>query len=114
MAAGANLTAYNSLWQLRNDTWSSLEESAIQLARAEAQQRPVEKLVEKVTELLDVLGPIERFWAFPGVQTYRKGQRLFAADKYDRFAALVTKANRALVTESYLHGQSWDLGVEDD
>src|ERR1700677_2534537 len=114
MAAGANLTAYNSLWQLRNDTWSSLEESAIQLARAEAQQRPVENLVETVTELLDVLGPIERFWAFPGMPTYREGQRLFAADKYDRLAALVTKANRALVTESYLHGQSWDLGVEDD
>jgi arginine decarboxylase len=114
MPAGANLKAYNSLWQLRNDTWSSLEESAIQLARAEAQQRPVEKFVEKVTELLDVLGPIERFWAFPGVQTYREGQRLFAANKYDRLAALVTKANRALVTESYLHGQSWDPGVEDD
>ena len=48
MPAGANLKAYNSLWQLRNDTWSSLEESAIQLARAEAQQRPVEKLVETV------------------------------------------------------------------
>jgi hypothetical protein len=48
-----------------------------------------------VTELLDVLGPIERFWALPGVQTYREGQRLFAADKYDRFAALVAKANRA-------------------
>src|SRR5580700_2881562 len=114
MPAGANLKAYNSLWQLRNDTWSSLEESAIQLARAEAHQRPVGKLVETVPELLDVLGPIERFWAFPGVQTYREGQRLFAANKYDRLAALVTKANRALVTESYLHGQSWDPGVEDD
>jgi arginine decarboxylase len=98
MPAGANLKAYNSLWQLRNDTWSSLEESAIQLARAEAQQRPVEKLVEKVTELLDVLGPIERFWAFPGAQTYREVQRLFSADKYDRLAALVTKSNRAIAT----------------
>jgi arginine decarboxylase len=114
MSAGANLKAYNSLWQLRNDTWSSLEESAIQLARAEAQQRPVEKLVETVTELLDVLGPIERFWAFPGAQAYREARRLFAADKYDRLAALVTKANRALVTESYLHGQGWDPGVGDD
>src|SRR5689334_7605261 len=114
MSAGANLKAYNSLWQLRNDTWSSLEESAIQLARAEAQQRPVEKLVEKVTELLDVLGPIERFWAFPGAQTYREVRRLFAADRYDRLAALVTKANRALVTESYLNVHGWDPGVEDD
>ena len=114
MSAGANLKAYNSLWQLRNDAWSSLEESAIQLARAEAQQRPVEKLVETVTELLDVLRPIERFWAFPGAQAYREARRLFAADQYDRLAALVTKANRALVTESYLDGQGWDPGVGDD
>ena len=28
--------AYNSLWQLRNDTWSSLEESTTQLALAGA------------------------------------------------------------------------------
>src|ERR1700757_2209135 len=83
MSTGANLKAYNSLWQLRNDTWPSLGESATQLARAEGQQGPVEKLVEKVTELLDVLGPIERFWAFPGAQAYREAPRLFAADKYD-------------------------------
>src|SRR3974377_1785412 len=114
MPAGANLKAYNSPWPLRNDTWSSLEESDIQLAAAESQHGPVEKLVEKVTELLDVLGPIERFWAFPGAQTYREVQRLFAADNYDRLAPLVTKPNRACPTESYLNGQGWNPGVEDD
>ena len=41
--------AYNSLWQLRNDTWSSLEESTTQLALAGAQQRSVEQLAETVT-----------------------------------------------------------------
>ena len=41
--------AYNSLWQLRNDTWSSLEESTTQLALADAQQRSVEQLAETVT-----------------------------------------------------------------
>jgi hypothetical protein len=38
--------AYNSLWQVRNDAWSSLEESTSQLALAGAQQRPVEELIE--------------------------------------------------------------------
>ncbi len=106
--------AYNSLWQLRNDTWSSLEESTTQLALAGAQQRSVEQLAETVTGLLDVLGSIERFWAFPGAQTYREVQRLFAAGKYDRLAAVVSRANRALVTESYRDGQAWDLRSEDD
>ena len=43
---GAN--AYNSLWQVRNDAWSSLEESTAQLALARAQQRPVDQLTETV------------------------------------------------------------------
>src|SRR6476469_4080769 len=106
--------AYNSLWQLRNDTWSSLEESTTQLALAGAQQRSVEQLAETVTGLLDVLGSIERFWAFPGAQTHREVRRLFAADKYDRLAAVVSRANRALVTEAYRDGQAWDLRSEDD
>ena len=109
-----NALAYNSLWQLRNDTWSSLEESTTQLALAGAQQRPVERLAETVTGLLDVLSSIERFWAFPGAQTYREVRRLFAAGKYHRLAAVVGRANRALVTESYRGGQAWDLRAEDD
>ena len=106
--------AYNSLWQLRNDTWSSLEESTTQLALAGAQHRSVEQLAETVTGLLEVLGSIERFWAFPGAQTYREVQRLFAAGEYDRLAAVVSRANRALVTESYRGGQAWDMRSEDD
>src|SRR5580693_10470471 len=83
-----NSVAYNSLEQLRADSWSSLEESAVQLLLAGAQQRPVEQLKQTITGLLDVLGPIERFWAFPGMQPFQKARRLFAAGKYDRFAAL--------------------------
>ena len=114
VSVGIKPLAYNSLWQLRNDTWSSLEESTTQLALADAQQRSVEQLVETVTGLLDVLGSIERFWAFPGAQIFREVQRLFAAGQYDRLAAVVGRANRALVTESYRGGQAWDLRAEDD
>ena len=49
MPVGREPLAYNSLWQLRNDTWSSLEESTTQLALADAQQRSIERLVETVT-----------------------------------------------------------------
>ena len=64
--------------------------------------------------LLDVLGSIERFWAFPGAQIFRELRRLFAAGKYHRLAAVVSRANRALVTESYRGGHAWDLRAEDD
>ena len=114
MSVGIKPLAYNSLWQLRNDTWSSLEESTTQLALAGAAQRPVEQLVETVTGLLDVLSSIERFWAFPGAQIFREVHQLFAEGEYSRLAAVVGRANRALVTESYRGGHAWDLRAEDD
>jgi arginine decarboxylase len=106
--------AYNSLWQLRNDGWSSLEEIAAQLVLAGAQQRPADRLVHAATELLNVLGPIERFWAFPGTQTFQRLRRLFASGRYDRFAALASQANRALATESYRRSEAGDLTADDD
>jgi len=111
---GANPQAYNSTWQVRNDAWCSLEESSGQLVLAGAQHRPVEELGETVAGLLDVLGPIERFWAFPGMPAFQKVRRLFAAGKYDRFAALVRGINRALATDSFRTGHAWDLGAEDE
>jgi arginine decarboxylase len=110
----ASTLAYNSTWQVRNDAWCSLEESSAQLVLAGAQHRPVGELGDTTAKLLDVLGPIERFWAYPGMQAFQKVQRLFAAGKYDRFAALVRGINRALATDSFRSGQTWDLGAEDE
>jgi hypothetical protein len=109
---GAN--AYNSLWQVRNDAWSSLEESTAQLALAHVQQRSVERLTETVTATLNLLEPMERFWAFPGPHAYQKVRRLFADGHYDRCAAVVARLNRALATDSYGGGQVWDAHADED
>jgi arginine decarboxylase len=107
-------SAYNSLWQVRTDSWSSLEESATQLVLGGAQHHPVEELTDTIHGLLDVLGPIERFWAFPGMPNFQKVRRLFAAGKYDRFAALVSDINHALATDSSRSRQFRDVRREED
>jgi arginine decarboxylase len=112
VTVGASRLAYNSLWQFRADAWSSLEESATQLALACAQQRPAETLLEAITGQLDVLGPIERFWAFPGGSAFLEIRRLFAGGHYDRFSIAVGGINRALITDSYRSCQ--DRGAEAD
>jgi arginine decarboxylase len=114
VAMPADANAYNSLWQVRNDAWSTLEESTAHLALASVHQHPVEQLRETITKSLNVLGPIERFWAFPGTQAYQKVRRLFAADKYDQLAAVVARLNGALATDSYGGGHVWDASAEDD
>src|SRR5580693_670640 len=112
VAAGSN--AYNSLWQVRTDAWSALEESTAQLALAGAQQRPIEPLTDAVAEALDVLAPIERSWAFPGMQAFYKVRRLFATGKYDRCASMVARINRTLATDSYRGGHTWDADADDE
>ncbi|HET9970520.1 MAG TPA: hypothetical protein VFQ68_19955 [Streptosporangiaceae bacterium] len=97
----------------QDDSWCSLEEAATQLALAGARQRPVESLSETVHGLLDVLGPIERFWAFPGLHSFQKVRRLFGAGKYDRFATMVSGINRALATDSSGR-RSAETGAEDE
>src|SRR5580700_3282252 len=110
VAAGSN--AYNSLWQVRTDAWSALEESTAQLALAGAQQRPVEQFTDAVAEALDVLAPIERSWAFPGMPAFYKVRRLFATGKYDRCASMVARINRTLATDSYRGGHTWDADAD--
>ena len=111
MSAGSN--AYNSLWQVRNDSWSTLEESTAQLALACTQQRPVRQLTDSVAETLEVLAPIERFWAFPGMPAFFKMRRLFTTGKYDRCATMVARINRSLATDSHRGSQAWDADAED-
>jgi arginine decarboxylase len=106
VAVPAGSNAYNSLWQVRTDAWSALEESTAQLALAGAQQRPVEQLTDAVAEALAVLAPIERFWAFPGMQAFYKVRQLFATGKYHRCATLVARINRTLATDSYRGGHA--------
>ena len=111
MAETVNAQAYNSLWQFRADAWSSLEEASDRLGAAAAAGRPLDALVERVTALLDQLGPIERYWAYPGPQAYQQGRRLFAAGKYTRFARAVASLNRGLVTGSYRTGATWSVAA---
>src|ERR1051326_3882878 len=113
LAVSGGSHAYNSLWQVRTDAWSSLEEATSQLALAGAHQRPVEQLTDTGAAALDLLAPIERFWAFPGMPAFYKVRRLFATGKYDRCATMVGRINRTLATDSYRGSHTWDADEEE-
>ncbi len=109
----ANTKAYNSLWQFKADAWSSLEDAAVELSVASSGEGSPERAAHTATELLDVLGPIERLYAYPGTREFSKVRRLFAAGKYDQFAAMVGEINRAFVTDSFRTGEVRGLGQVD-
>jgi arginine decarboxylase len=108
-----HLRAYNSLWQVRSDSWCRLEESADRLTRPTTAGERKEKCVSTCQELLTRLSTLEPYWAYPGSPQFARVQRLFAAGTYDKFAQAVGQINRALTTESYRSGDVENAGADD-
>jgi arginine decarboxylase len=108
-----HLRAYNSLWQVRSDSWCRLEEAADRLTRPTTAGPLKEQCVATCRELLARLSTLEPYWAYPGSPQFARVQRLFAAGSYDKFAQTVVRINRALTTESYRSGDVDNAGVDD-
>jgi arginine decarboxylase len=105
------MSGYNNLSQYRKDTWSTLEEAAERLSTAAAADRPLGPHIARVSELIDRLAPLERYWAFPGPQAFHAGRRLFTAGKYTRFARAVSSVSRSLAGDTYRNGIPWSVAV---
>ncbi|HWF70207.1 MAG TPA: ornithine decarboxylase, partial [Mycobacterium sp.] len=108
-----HLRAYNSLWQVRSDSWCRLEEAADRLTRPDTEGALKEKCVAACQELLARLSTLEPYWAYPGSPQFARVQRLFAAGSYDKFAQAVARINRALTQESYRSGDVDNAGADE-
>ncbi len=108
-----HLRAYNSLWQVRSDSWCRLEEAADRLTRLSTTGVLKEKWANSCQELLARLSTLEPYWAYPGSPQFARLQRLFAAGSYDKFTQTVGQVNRALTTESYRSGDVDNAGADD-
>ena len=109
-----NPRAYNSVWQLRGDSWCRLEEAADRLTRPLCTGKLKEQYVAVCSDLLTNLTPLEPYWAYPGSSQFARVQRLFTAGSYDKFAQMVSRINRALTTDSYRTGDVQYAGLDDD
>ena len=109
-----NPRAYNSVWQLRGDSWCRLEEAAERLTRPSCTGKLKEHYVAVCGDLLAELTPLEPYWAYPGSSQFARVQRLFTAGSYDKFAQMVSRINRALTTDSYRTGDVQYAGLDDD
>ncbi|OBY28504.1 ornithine decarboxylase [Leisingera sp. JC1] len=92
---------YYSATQLRADRWSSLRESAEGLARQRQEGRQSEKLMAAAEHLFDVLAPIERYWAFPGIHAFEHLRRLLQHGNVEDLAVSVRRIARALTSGAY-------------
>ncbi len=109
MASPVRSHIFNSVWQQRRDAWTDLEAAASQVASLSAQARTADEPAGKVRDLLNLLDPVEHFWAFPGRPRFEQVRRLFSASDFDRCARLVADINRAMADDTYRGRISWRL-----
>ena len=105
--------SYNSVSQLRADTWCRLEDAAAQLARHAVAGRPTDGHQAICSELLALLSPVESYWAYPSGAQFARLTRMFSAGEYDRFAQAVSVINHALTHETYRSAEM-DVAALDD
>ncbi|NSY41243.1 ornithine decarboxylase [Leisingera sp. ANG59] len=92
---------YYSATQLRADRWSSLRETAEGLARRRQEGRQSDKLTATAEHLFEVLAPIERYWAFPGIHAFEHLRRLLQHGNAEDLAVSVRRIARALTSGAY-------------
>jgi arginine decarboxylase len=98
---GRSLGRYYTASQLRADTWNRLKHDALRLAERHAGRQETVQLKRDVAKALDILEPIETYWAFPGKEAFRHLRRQFDDGDYIALAQLAARIVRALISGSY-------------
>src|SRR5918912_2564506 len=105
------VSTYFSVWQLRADGWAWLEGATKRLLETDPRDGELEALTRDVGRLLDLLEPIERYWAFPGRSEFAELRRLLDTGEREQLGKAVARIDRALVDDSY-HPVDGEAGRE--
>lgn len=65
---GKSLNAYHSITQLRTEGWGRLKTNMYRLVEAVEQGHDHKRLLQQVQADLELLEPIDSYWAFPSRQ----------------------------------------------
>ena len=74
--ASSSLSDYYNASQLRADTWNKLKATTGRLDKMAGTAAQQKKLLKAAEQAFDILGPIETYWAFPGIETFGSLRKL--------------------------------------
>jgi arginine decarboxylase len=91
------VTGNGSAWQLRAEAWNAITELARQLSDATfAPDRRIERERE-LTRLIDVVAPLENYWADPGPRRMAELRKLVTTGNYEMVSSVAEPIARSLV-----------------
>jgi arginine decarboxylase len=106
--------AYNSVWQLRVDTWSSIADVTKRLSDAALPQDQRAAMEADLDQLLNLVAPVETYWAHPGPQRLGQLRKLLTARAYEPASLTVDAIIRRLVGDPTPADQRVPTGRAED
>lgn len=97
-AQGPSLSAHYLASRHRYDHWNVLKIATTKLADGRGSAA---KLKQDIEEHLELLAPIEAYWAFPGLEAFGRLFRWLGTRDYAPLAQSVSRIVRALSSQSY-------------
>jgi arginine decarboxylase len=108
------LRAYNSVWQLRGDAWSSLADATKRLFETSLPADQSDMLRKEVASLLQVLDPIETYWAYPGREQLHRVREMCEDDDYEAAMRTADTVSRQLVRHERVDRPVFEVLIVDD
>lgn len=110
------LDSYFNAYQPRLDSWNRLKSSAAKLAVPNLANTTLKKHTEVVETLLKKLALTEKYWGFPGSETFNQLEESYRTGNYNLFSREISLIVRMLMSGSYRRSESYnevDLSFDD-
>ncbi|NRF67808.1 aminotransferase class I/II-fold pyridoxal phosphate-dependent enzyme [Aquincola sp. S2] len=98
-----SLNRYHSVWEMRADGWINLTDDLGRLVDLGSGTPEFRERQARVKETLEMLLPIESYWAFPGKRLFGELCGWFAAGELARLHSAARRINRLLASNAYRH-----------
>jgi arginine decarboxylase len=108
-----SLNRYHSVWDMRADGWINLTDDLGRMVTLASDSAEFRERHGRVKDALEMLTPIESYWAFPGRRLFGELCTWFEAGDLNRLQAAARRINRLLSSSAYRH-QALVLDSEGD
>jgi arginine decarboxylase len=98
-------TAVPTVWQSRVDRWSSIADLAKQLSDAAIPAHAREVRARELGQLLDLVAPVESYWAVPGARRVAELRELCDAADFETLATVAEPIARSVVGDPGVGGR---------
>lgn len=110
---GKSLSAYYNASRMRMDTWDQLKHASQTLAETSADSPKHQQTKRRIGSALELLRPIEAYWAFPGRDKYADLMELFEQGSFAELAQRIRRIVRRMISDDYRRRDVETISQED-